>query len=370
VNSLNNILQTNNFSVDNILHLLSINGDSKKKLFETSNYIKTKVVGNKVYLRGLIEYSNICEKNCYYCGIRNENKNIERYFLSEKDVVEAAKFAFNNNYGSIVIQAGELTNKNYVNKIDKLIYEIKKNTSNNFRITLSLGEQKTETLKQWFNTGAERYLIRIETSNNKLYNLIHPNNQKHDFNSRLQCLYNLKSIGYQVGTGVMIGLPFQSLTDLANDILFMKDIDIDMCGMGPYIEHNDTPLYKSDNILLNVKERFDLTLKMIAVLRIVMKDINIASTTALQAIDKVGREKAIKVGANVIMPNITPIKYRQNYKLYENKPCINDSSDDCKNCLETRIHIAGAEIGYGENGDSQHFIKTKNILNKSHINQI
>jgi biotin synthase len=236
-----------------------------------------------------------------------------------------------------------------------LLKKIHKKTNGNLRITLSLGEQNDDTYIRWFESGAQRYLIRIETSNRELYKKIHPINDDHNFISRRNALESLKKIGYQTGTGVMIGLPFQTIDDLADDLLFMKEFGIDMVGMGPYVEHHDTPLYAFKDSLLPPIDRFYLALKMIAVLRLLIPDINIAAATALQAIDKMGREKALLAGANVIMPNITPAKYRDNYKLYDNKPCTNENADDCTPCLEARIAITGNEIGYGEWGDSKFF---------------
>jgi biotin synthase len=171
----------------------------------------------------------------------------------------------------------------------------------------------------------------------------------------LDTIKTLRETGYQVGTGVMIGLPFQTIEDMADDLLFFRDYDIDMIGMGPYIEHSETPLYQYKNALLPLTERFDLTLKMVAILRMMMKDINIASTTAMQAIDPTGREKALQAGANVIMPNLTPKKYRNNYLLYENKPCTDEDPVLCKNCIELRIRLAGDTVAYDEWGDSKHF---------------
>jgi biotin synthase len=222
-------------------------------------------------------------------------------------------------------------------------------------VTLSVGEQVPEVYKKWYDAGAHRYLLRVEATNQKLYNKIHPDDSKHDFNRRLNCLKSLQDIGYQTGTGVMIGLPFQTLDDLAGDLLFMKDFNIDMCGMGPYIEHADTPLIEFSGQLMPLPARFDLTLKMIAIIRIMMKDINIVAATALQAIDAIGREKAVRIGANILMPNITPGKYRDSYKLYDNKPCTDDSAEDCQSCLEARISLADAVVVYGEWGDSKHF---------------
>jgi len=173
---------------------------------------------------------------------------------------------------------------------------------------------------------------------------------------------DIQKAGYQTGTGVMIGLPFQTIENLADDLLFIKRMDIDMVGMGPYIEHEDTPLYAFRNLLMPKEDRFKLSLKMVAILRILMKDINIAATTAMQAIDKLGREKALKVGANILMPNLTPLQYREGYLLYEDKPCIDEEAEQCKTCLEARIHLAGDDIGFGEWGDSKHFTKRKNEL--------
>jgi biotin synthase len=314
-------------------------------------------VNDIVYFRGLIEMSNICTKNCFYCGIRKDNPYFNRYNLDDEQIVEAAKFAHANNFSSLVIQSGELKSDSFTRRIARLLEKTHKATGGKLRITLSMGEQSRNTYKTWNNLGAHRYLLRIETSNPELYAKLHPNNSNHRFEKRLECLRMLREEGYQVGTGVMIGLPFQTYRDLANDLLFMRDFEIDMVGMGPYIEHADTPLYKHKGLLLPLEDRFQLALKMIALLRILMPDINIAAATALQAIDKLGREKAVKVGANVIMPNITPGQHRDDYHLYQNKPCTDDSPEDCKNCLETRIALAGNSIGYGKWGDSRHFVK-------------
>ncbi|OFX88708.1 MAG: [FeFe] hydrogenase H-cluster radical SAM maturase HydE [Bacteroidetes bacterium GWF2_33_16] len=345
---------------DDIIKLLSADGEDLKMIFEKSSEIKEKYIGRKVYLRGLIELSNICAKNCYYCGIRRDNKNVERYLIKDDEVLEAARFALKNNYGSIVIQTGELQSEVNSLRIETLVKEIIKMSDHKLGITLSCGEQTEDVYKRWFEAGAHRYLLRIETTNKELYQKLHPNDDNHSFEKRLECLQLLKKCGYQVGTGVMIGLPFQKIENLAEDLLFMQEIDIDMCGMGPYIEHVDTPLYNFKDQLMPVNDRFKLTLKMLAVLRIMMKDINMAATTALQAIDKIGREKAIRIGANILMPNITPGVYRDNYKLYENKPCTDENAEDCAGCIEGRIKLAGGDIAYGEWGDSKHFFNKEN----------
>jgi len=358
---INKILNKKELTKDDIIYLLKTDKTERNILFKKSAQVKEKSIGNKVYYRGLIEFSNICDKDCFYCGIRKSNTNFTRYNISDNEILKAAKFAYKENYGSIVLQSGEISNNSFANRISNLLQEIKKLSKNKLGITISLGEQSLETYKKWFNAGAHRYLLRIESSNRNLYYKIHPNNNEHNFDNRINCLKSLKQIGYQTGTGVMVGLPFQTYDDLADDLLFMKNLDIDMCGMGPYIEHKDTPLFKYRDKLLPLEDRFILTLKMIAILRLLMPDINIAAATALQAIDKIGREKALKIGANIIMPNITPGKFRDDYNLYENKPCTDEEADDCKQCLEARIAISGNDIGYGQWGDSLHFKKRMKI---------
>ncbi len=344
---------------EDICYLLQTKGDEQKALFKHSAGVKSETVGDKVFLRGLIELSNVCAKNCYYCGIRKDNIKVDRYSLTDEEVLDAARFAYESRYGSVVMQSGELQSQGFTLRVERLLKKIKEISNNNLGITLSCGEQTEAVYKRWFEAGAHRYLLRIETSSRDLYSKLHPNDSLHDFEKRLECLHLLRKTGYQVGTGVMIGLPYQTIEHLADDLLFMKRMDIDMCGMGPYIEHNETPLIKLAGKLLPLEERFVLTLKMISILRIMMPTINMASTTALQAIDKIGREKAIKVGANIIMPNITPGLYRDSYALYENKPCTDESAEDCKNCIDVRVKMAGSEVVYGEWGDSLHFKEAK-----------
>jgi len=352
---INTILEKDTFSKEDIIGLLLSEGEERTLLFRKSAEVKKRYIGNKVWFRGLIEFSNVCSKDCLYCGIRKGNRNLKRYSLSDEEILIAAKFAYDNRYGSIALQSGEVESNQVTNRIENLLHKIKELSDGELGITLSVGEQEPEVYRRWYEAGAHRYLLRVETTNENLYRKIHPDNKKHDFKRRLDCLKNLQDIGYQTGTGVMIGLPFQTNDDLAGDLLFMKEFNIDMCGMGPYIEHTDTPLARGVNDLLPTEERFDLTLKMIAIIRIMMKDINIVAATALQAIDPIGREKAIKIGANILMPNITPGRYRDSYKLYDNKPCTDDSAEDCQNCLEARVSLADTEIVYGEWGDSKHY---------------
>ena len=355
------LLKQDQFFKKDIIRLLETQGEDRTLLFKKSAEVKEKYIGNKVWFRGLIEFSNICGKDCLYCGIRKGNKNLTRYNLSDDEILAAARFAYNNKYGSIALQSGELEGSFVAERIENLLNKIKELSHGELGITLSVGEQEPEVYKKWYDAGAHRYLLRVEATNEALYRKIHPDDSKHNFRRRLDCLKSLQDIGYQTGTGVMIGLPFQTMADLADDLLYMKEFNIDMCGMGPYIEHADTPLIEHSGTLLPLKERFDLTLKMIAILRIMMKDINIVAATALQAIDPIGREKAVKIGANILMPNITPGKYRDSYKLYDNKPCTDDSAEDCQSCLEARVSLADAVVVYGEWGDSKHYSERRNI---------
>jgi len=345
------VLNNNSFSKQDIKELLLSDKSDTALLFEKSFNQKKTHKGNKVYLRGLIELSNICSKNCYYCGIRRDNKRVSRYTISDKEVIEAARFAYNNNFGSVVIQSGEVQNEQNSKKIENLIKEIKKLSDGKLGITLSCGEQSEDTCKRWFDAGAHRYLLRIETSNHSLYKKLHPNDDMHSWEKRVKSIESLKKVGYLTGTGVMIGLPYQTIDDLADDLLFMKKKDIDMCGMGPYVEHFDTPLFNEKNSLLPVNRRFELSLKMIAILRLIKKDINIASTTALETIRETGRIDAISVGANIIMPNITPVSYQKKYRLYENKPLVNKGIEKLLLKFDKQLNPLGEEIAYGEWGD-------------------
>ena len=256
----------------------------------------------------------------------------------------------------MVIQGGERHDKKFRDKITSILKEVRKISSESpLGITLSLGEQPFDVYQEWFEAGAHRYLLRIESSTQELFEKIHPVDESHSFQTRLTALKDLRRAGYQVGTGVMIGLPFQTLGHLADDLLFFKDFDIDMCGMGPYLEHSQTPLYQYKDLLIPKEERLELSLKMVAILRLMMPKINIAATTAMQSIDPAGREKAILAGANVIMPNLTLTEVRGDYSIYENKPGVGEDASITSSSLERMLQNAGIPIGYNEWGDSLHF---------------
>jgi biotin synthase len=335
-------------------------------LYDCAYRVKARYVGKVAYFRGIIECSNICIKDCYYCGIRKSNRNVKRFQMDEEEIVREAIWAFDNEYGSVVIQSGERQDEAYIEQIEKVLRRIKTATDGKLGITLSLGEQTEKTYRRWREAGAHRYLLRIETSNPELYRNLHP--EDHDFQVRKNCLALLRKTGYQVGTGVMMGLPGQTLDDLVNDILFMKELDIDMVGMGPYIPHRDTPLGQKIPPYTDEQKQAALTLglKMIAVTRIVLKDINIAAATALQALEHAGREKGLLCGANVIMPNVTETAYRPNYTLYDNKPCLDENSSLCRECLTRRIQGIGETIGFNQWGDSKHYAqRTSSSARKS-----
>lgn len=338
--------------------LLEINdADELQALYDCAYRVKERNVGKVAYFRGIIECSNICVKDCYYCGIRKSNTNVERFQMDEEEMIREAIWAFDNEYGSAVIQAGERKDTAFIDMIERVVKTVKEKTNGKLGITLSLGEQTEETYRRWREAGAHRYLLRVETTNPELYAKLHP--EDHDLEERKHCLALLKKTGWQVGTGVMMGLPGQTSEDLVNDILFMKEIDVDMVGMGPYIPHRDTPMGKEIPPYTDEQKTATLTLglKMIAVTRIVLKDINIAAATALQALEHAGREMGLKCGANVIMPNVTETEFRPSYTLYDDKPCTDENSSMCRGCLSGRIKGIGETIGFNEWGDSPHYTR-------------
>ncbi len=277
----------NNFTREQIIDILNQEDETIINSYLNQAYrIKVEHIGSKVFLRGLIELSNICVKNCLYCGIRRDNHNVIRYELSDNEVLAAAEFAWKSKYGSLVLQAGERSDLNFTARVTRLVKKIKTMSNGELGITLSLGEQSKDVYQEWFDAGAHRYLLRIETSNPDLYHKIHPNDKLHSFEKRVESIMDLKEVGYQTGTGVMIGLPFQTTADLADDLLFIKRIGVHMVGMGPYLRHSETPL----GTLIDHNQSLDLTLKMVATLRMMMPKINIAATTAMQVIDTFGRK--------------------------------------------------------------------------------
>lgn len=343
-----------------ILLLQNENTDDLKYLYDKAYELKLKEVGNKVYLRGLIEISNICSKNCYYCGVRKGNANVERFMMCKSEIIKAAKWAYDHDYASLAIQSGERSDPEFVEFVTEILEEIMAFSNGDMGITLSVGEQTEDTYRRWREAGASRFLLRIETSDPELYKKLHP--ADHSYQKRLECLRLLRKTGYQVGTGVMIGLPGQTAESLADDIIFFKKYDIDMIGMGPWLPHHDTPLGQQyPNI--DMKKQLEMGIKMIALVRLFLKDVNIAATTALQAIDPYGRERGLMAGANVIMPVITENDHREDYVLYDGKPISDESAEGFRAALQESIESLGEVIGYGEQGNSMHWRKRTGALN-------
>jgi biotin synthase len=354
------ILAKTSFTKQDIVALLSVGGPDDAELVRlAAHQVLLDNCGRMVWFRGLVEFSNHCINDCNYCGIRKSNMTIQRYVLPKEEILASAMFCAEAGYGSMVLQSGERRDERFVSFVEDVVRTIKKETVSvdlpqGLGVTLAVGEQSEESYKRFFDAGAHRYLLRIETTSPELFSRLHPACQTID--TRFACIEALKKIGYQVGTGVMIGLPGQTLENLADDILFFKDLDIDMIGMGPYIVHRQTPMaVHEQEIAFRKKEILELALRMIAVTRLVCPDVNIASTTALQAMDPFGREMGLLHGANVMMPQVTPVRVRKEYQLYEGKPCLDEKTSQCKNCLEKRVRSLGRETGKNGWGDSKHF---------------
>ncbi|MDR3210953.1 MAG: [FeFe] hydrogenase H-cluster radical SAM maturase HydE [Planctomycetota bacterium] len=343
-----------NLSPAEVEWLLGLPSSDLPALYQAAYRVKERVSGRSVSIRGLIEMGNVCAKDCYYCGIRRSNSRVRRYQLDKSDILRLSAWAYAQGYGSLVIQAGESESEAHTRFIEDLLPEIAALSGGALGVTLSLGEQEDEVFRRWRSAGAHRYLLRIETSSPRLYQALHP--ADHLYERRRRCLAVLRDLGYQVGTGVMSGLPGQSRADLAADIEFFRQMDVDMIGMGPYIPHPDTPLGKDRELTPEYRSsQLELGLRMIAVTRLYLHDVNLAATTALQALADNGREQGLLAGANVIMPNLTDLEYRRDYQLYQGKPCLEESAGQCRGCLEARVVGVGESIRWGERGDSLHY---------------
>lgn len=335
------LYETNNASREELEFLLeNLKEESKKYLIEKSNLTRLKSYGDKVYLRGLIEFTNYCVRNCTYCGIRALNKDAERYRLTIDEILECAELGDRLGYKTYVLQGGEdpyFTDDVMVEIISKIKERFPENA-----ITISLGERSYESYEKMFKAGADRYLIRHETATKELYEKLHPGAS---FENRRKCLENLKEIGYQIGSGFMIGLPGQKFSDLVNDLLYVKELNPHMVGIGPFISHKDTPLKNEKNGTL------EDTITLIAVLRLLLPNALIPATTSLGTINPLGREMGIKAGANVVMPNLSPTSVRKKYSLYDGKICTGDEAAECRRCIEGRINRAGfkVEVSRGDN---------------------
>lgn len=327
----------------------------EQKLFDTALKLKRELFGNLVNLRGLIEFSNICTRDCFYCGIRRSNAKVSRYTMSEDEIVCSAALASEFGYGAVVLQSGEREDPAFTRQVTRLIEKINA-LPNPPAITLSCGEQSLQTYREWAAAGAKRYLLRIESSSPEIFSAIHP--AESTLASRKAALRRIRKAGFQTGTGVMIGLPGQTLHHLAKDIKFFRDADVDMIGMGPFLPQSDTPMGDAPDDPETVKCRFSRALRMIAVTRLVLRDVNIASTTALQALDpENGREKGVLAGANVIMPNVGNVNYRRDYQLYNGKPALDENGENIRRQLLESLQKIGELPRWDSSGDPPHFVK-------------
>jgi biotin synthase len=322
------------------------------ELYEWADAVRKQSVGDAVHLRGLIEISSHCVRQCMYCGLRQANRALRRYRMTREEILDCARQAERLGYGTVVMQAGEddlLT----AEWIAEIVRWIKRETT--LAVTLSLGERRQDELELWRAAGADRYLLRFETSDANLFRVIHPRRCSGG-PDRLTLLWQIKELGYEAGGGVMVGIPGQSFDSLAEDVLTFRALDLDMIGIGPYIAHADTPLGSGalrPAILPSEQAPAseEMVYKMIALTRIACPTANIPSTTALATINRVdGRKLGLKAGANVVMPNLSPTKYRRLYEIYPEKACIEESAVDCSQCLRSQIHSLGRFAGEGQGG--------------------
>jgi len=310
------------------------NPELSEYLFEKARKVRIENYGYDVYIRGLIEFTNYCKNDCYYCGIRRSNKNAERYRLTKEQILECCSTGYNLGFRTFVLQGGEdgyFTDE----KLTDIISSIKSKYPD-CAVTLSIGERSYESYKAFFEAGADRYLLRHETANNEHYGKLHPENMS--LENRKQCLYNLKDIGYQVGCGFMVGSPFQTTDCLVEDLLFIKELNPHMVGIGPYIPHHDTPFDGEKAGTL------ELTLFLLGIIRLMLPSVLLPATTALGTIHPKGRELGILAGANVVMPNLSPKDVRDKYLLYDNKICTGDEAAECRYCLQKRMESIGYHI--------------------------
>ncbi len=316
-----------------LVPLLESKGRQEGLLLRAADRLRAQTMGEAVHLRGIIEFSNHCRKNCLYCGLRRHNDSLERYRLTREEILEAAIRAWQIGYKTVVLQSGEDLYFS-TDLMADIICEIKSRTE--LAITLSLGERDKSAYSAWRKAGADRYLLRIETTDEKIFRELHPDD---DLDKRKRCLFVLKELGYQLGSGVMAGLPGQDALSLAKDVIWMRELGAEMIGIGPFIPHPRTPLKNEKGGTI------EQALRLVAVLRLVFPYAHIPATTAMGTLDPLGREKALQAGANVMMPNITPTRVRPLYELYPNKICLDENADRCFDCVASRIISLNRTIG-------------------------
>lgn len=332
-NLVDKLFETGDLS-DDELKILIESDEFNEPLAEAADIRRRENYGDKVYIRGLIEFTNYCRNNCYYCGIRRDNKKAERYRLTKDEILLCCDEGYRLGFRTFVMQGGE--DPYYT---DEMICDIVSKIKSRYpdcAVTLSIGEKPRESYQAFFDAGADRYLLRHETADPEHYGKLHP--EAMSLENRKECLFDLKEIGYQVGSGFMVGSPYQTTENLISDLRFLQKLQPDMIGIGPYITHADTPFaeFKSGKVML--------TLRLVSILRLMFPYALIPSTTALGTIHPQGRELGLKAGANVVMPNLSPVSVRKLYSLYENKICTGEEAAQCRGCLERRVESAGYKI--------------------------
>jgi biotin synthase len=328
------LIAEHDLTKDEFVELLEQREDpvTREMLKQEAVRLRKSYYGDKVYTRGLIEFTNYCKNDCYYCGIRHGNKNANRYRLTEEEILACCREGWALGFHTFVLQGGEdpyYTDDRMVSIIQKIKEEYP-----DCAVTLSLGERSKESYGRMRLAGADRYLLRHETANEEHYRMLHP--ERMELSQRKQCLYNLKELGYQVGAGFMVGSPGQTLWTLADDLIFLKELEPQMVGIGPFIPHHDTKFANEPS------GSVDLTLYLLSVIRILLPKVLLPATTALGTADPRGREKGLEAGANVVMPNLSPVGNRKQYELYDNKICTGDEAAQCRGCLSRRV----ASVGY------------------------
>ena len=329
-------LELHTLSKSEYLELLQYweNEEVVKRLRTEAVRLRKQYYGDKVFTRGLIEFTNYFKNNCYYCGIRNGNRHVDRYRLTEDEILECCQTGYELGYHTFVLQGGE--DPYYHDERMEHIIRAVKNQFPDCALTLSLGEKSYESYRRFREAGADRYLLRHETADETLYRSLHPSSMS--LKARKQCLFDLKELGYQVGAGFMVGAPGQTLEHLAEDLVFLQELQPQMIGIGPFVPHHDT-IYAEEKA-----GSVELTLFLLSVIRIMFPKVLLPATTALGTMDPRGREKGLAAGANVVMPNLSPVKNRKLYELYDNKICTGEEAAECRGCLGRRVASAGYRL--------------------------
>ena len=333
--TINKVKQSRNISLEQLKLLLETNDDEGIRFMrEEAVKVCQKTYGNQVFIRGLIEFTNFCKNDCYYCGIRRSNSQADRYRLTKEQMLDCCANGYELGFRTFVLQGGE---DGYFtdDKICDLVSAIKEKYPD-CAVTLCIGEKSKESYKRYFDAGADRYLLRHETADEAHYKKLHP--EEMSLAHRKQCLWDLKEIGYQVGCGFMVGSPGQTVETLYEDLQFIRELQPHMVGIGPFISQKDTPFADK------ASGTMEQTLKLLAIIRLIQPHVLLPATTALGTIHPKGRELGILSGANVVMPNLSPVNVREKYKLYDNKICTGDEAAECRYCMENRMKSIGYEV--------------------------